>query len=179
MDMQMPVMDGYEATGMIRNNPAWSDLPILAITANSLSGDKERCLACGCTSYLSKPFKTEQLIAEIKQLLSHKTFKGKHSEIQSQQLIEELMPEFMEMLAKNLDELEDAISTKNLVGIKSISHNLKGTAGMYGFMKVSDLAAHMETAARDKNYGKMNSLYQQIIALVQNIKNQQNSVGFS
>ncbi|MDD3364924.1 MAG: ATP-binding protein, partial [Syntrophomonas sp.] len=62
MDMQMPIMDGYEATRIIRENRAWYDLPIIAITANSMSNDRDKCLACGCSSYLAKPFKSEALV---------------------------------------------------------------------------------------------------------------------
>ncbi|QSP96536.1 response regulator [Marinobacter salinisoli] len=61
MDCQMPVMDGYEATRKIRQNPEWKDLPIVAVTANVMDGDKEACLACGMDDYLTKPYNRARL----------------------------------------------------------------------------------------------------------------------
>lgn len=61
MDCQMPVMDGYEATRRIRKNPAWQNLPIIAITANVMQGDKDDCFTCGMNDYITKPYNREQL----------------------------------------------------------------------------------------------------------------------
>jgi CheY-like chemotaxis protein/anti-sigma regulatory factor (Ser/Thr protein kinase) len=172
MDMQMPIMDGYEATRLIRENKLWSQIPVIAITANSMSGDREKCLACGCSSYLAKPFKSEALVREIKTYLNNKFIKEKTADPLSQQLITELLPEFLEMMEETLNDLEEAIDLKNLDGIKSISHGLKGTAGMYGFMQISELAALIEKAIPDKNYQRMYLLYKQIVNLTQQANNQ-------
>lgn len=165
MDMQMPRMDGYETTRLIRGNKSWSKLPIIAITANSLSSDRDKCLKYGCNSYLAKPFKSETLVREIKQLIRNDFIKDKNADLFSQQLIIELLPEFLEMLDEMLSELELAIRMKDEAEIKSISHNLKGTAGMYGFMKISQLAANIQNAAGEKNYHLLSALCQQISGL--------------
>ena len=64
MDCQMPEMDGFEATARIRNLPATREKPIIiALTANSMSGDRDRCIASGMNDYLSKPYDFDTLIA--------------------------------------------------------------------------------------------------------------------
>ncbi|MDR3417927.1 MAG: response regulator [Nevskia sp.] len=66
MDMQMPVMDGEEATRILRGNPALRDLPIIAITANAMAGDRERFLAAGVNDHVSKPINVADLFATLK-----------------------------------------------------------------------------------------------------------------
>jgi CheY-like chemotaxis protein len=73
MDIRMPKMDGLEATRQIRENPATRDTPILVATAKALEGDKEKCLAAGCTGYIAKPFSHRQLGAAIEAVLKHPT----------------------------------------------------------------------------------------------------------
>lgn len=69
MDMQMPVMDGIEATKQLRQIPSLSHVPIIAIAAITVDNDVERCLAAGANEYLSKPIKLRQLTKLIQQFL--------------------------------------------------------------------------------------------------------------
>jgi len=66
MDIMMPVMDGYEATQIIRKNPKTKDIPIIAVTAKSMELDKEKALEVGCNDYVSKPIQPDNLISIMK-----------------------------------------------------------------------------------------------------------------
>ena len=70
MDIQMPVMDGLQAAAQIRKEPTTQVIPILAATAKTMSGDKERCLAAGCNDYIAKPFTHRQLQFAVEKLLT-------------------------------------------------------------------------------------------------------------
>ncbi len=65
MDCQMPIMDGYEATRRIRQNSDWQAIPIIAVTANVMQGDRDDCITAGMNDYVTKPYKREELRAAI------------------------------------------------------------------------------------------------------------------
>lgn len=69
MDMQMPVMDGYQATQMIKNDSKTSHIPVIAFTAQAKPEDKERTLQVGCVEHYSKPMDPEELLAIIRKYL--------------------------------------------------------------------------------------------------------------
>ncbi|HEX3011640.1 MAG TPA: PAS domain S-box protein [Syntrophomonadaceae bacterium] len=166
MDMQMPVMDGYEAARSIRKNPAWKGIPIIAMTAHAMNGDREKCLAYGCSSYIAKPFKAEELAAEIKKYLNPSILKNKKPGL-TNQLINELLPEFMDILEDMINDLTDAVNKMDLPAIKSISHDIKGTAGMYGFKDISETAGIIENLARENKHQRIQLMSKRLYSLYQ------------
>jgi len=69
MDIQLPVLDGYEATRRIKANPDLKDIPIIAVTSYALSGDEAKTKAAGCDGYVAKPFSPRELLAMVKKFL--------------------------------------------------------------------------------------------------------------
>jgi two-component system cell cycle response regulator DivK len=67
MDIQLPVLDGYEATRRIKANPALRAIPVIAVTSYALSGDENKARAAGCDAYVTKPFSPRALLAKIRE----------------------------------------------------------------------------------------------------------------
>jgi two-component system cell cycle response regulator DivK len=70
MDLQLPIMDGYEATRRIKADAALCSIPIIAVTSYALSGEENKARAAGCDDYVPKPFRPRQLLAKIRRYLS-------------------------------------------------------------------------------------------------------------
>ena len=69
MDIQLPIMDGYEATRRIKSNPGMKEIPIIAVTSYALSGDEGKARAAGCNAYVTKPFSPRALLAKVREFL--------------------------------------------------------------------------------------------------------------
>jgi two-component system, cell cycle response regulator DivK len=69
MDIQLPIMDGYEATRRIKADPALRSIPVIAITSYALGSDEERARAAGCDDFVPKPYSPRQLLAKVRQYL--------------------------------------------------------------------------------------------------------------
>ena len=154
MDIQMPEMDGYTATRIIRNELK-INTPIIALTANAGHKEHENCIKAGMNGYISKPFKPEELYNKIAELES----KGKNADITGKRLemntvdelesvfdiellkkqmngklssVTSLLKIFMEVIPRDIIALEDVIKKEDFPMIKSISHNMVSSFSVMG-----------------------------------------------
>jgi len=168
MDIQMPVMNGYEAIQIIRGkNPTVS---IVALTAHTMTGDKERFLQAGCNDYLGKPIIKEELIMILKKYLpttngvskpeeggnGAETFENSSAEKDNNIIVSkladdpdlaEVVSEFLENLPSFLDKIQQTLNQSNWAELKQLAHELKGSGGNVGFDIIYEKAKAIEDAA--------------------------------
>ena len=72
MDLEMPVVDGWEATRRLKSNPQTRDIPVIALSAHTLAGERERALAAGCNEFDSKPIEFDRLGATVRRIVAER-----------------------------------------------------------------------------------------------------------
>lgn len=145
MDMQMPVLDGYETTKFIRMNEAWNNIPIIALTAFAMPDTAEKCIRLGCNYFLSKPVSARELVNTIDTFLNHE--EKEQLNPSDQEIVKTLIPEFLYTTKLLLKKLQLAVDSNNLKSAAAIGHDLKGMCGMYGFTDLLDVATLVYTDA--------------------------------
>jgi CheY-like chemotaxis protein len=73
MDLEMPVIDGWEATKRLKANPETCDIPVIALSAHALAGEREKAIAAGCDEFDTKPVEFDRLVAKLRRLLGGKS----------------------------------------------------------------------------------------------------------
>ena len=158
MDRQMPVMDGLTATRAIRK---WEQAnhrpptPIIALTAAALKGDREKCIAAGCTAFLTKPIKQEVLLQTI---IEHSIVAPPSSKMENRQKetilvhanprFADLIPGFLQNRRQDIIEVLDALERGDFEVVENLAHGMKGAGGSYGFQAITDIGAALEQAAK-------------------------------
>lgn len=166
MDVNMPILNGMDATIAIREFD--KDIPIIALTANALDGDRERFLSCGMNDYLTKPIdikafeavlvKYSKNIENNEQVISLNVQEA--LEISSkkmglpQKIVYKVFDSFVSSLDKIYDDICDGINEADFAKILINAHNLKGAASSLYFDEISKISSEIENAARvgDKNF---------------------------
>lgn len=161
MDIQMPEMDGYDATLVIRNELKLN-VPIVAMTAHAMAGEKERCLSFGMNEYISKPIKEAELYHIIEQYTAPEagTERAPENEnVINLQYLKELsmgdaefehaiIRQFIVQVPEELELLKEAINKRNLTRIKNIAHGMKSSVAYVGLTeKLHPFLQRMETEA--------------------------------
>ena len=189
MDCQMPTMDGFQATMAIRQREQGSSqhIPIMALTANAVSGDRERCLACGMDDYLSKPFTQEQLTTMLAEWLPSvaapqaDATEEAATETVQETIYHELDPRAIEnlralragLLLKVLDiwlvespnllsQIQQAVVEPDFPVLLRAAHSLKNSAANLGARRLAQLCLQMEQQARQENPQELQNLLTEI-----------------
>jgi PAS domain S-box-containing protein len=157
MDRQMPVMDGLTATRTIR---AWErangrpPTPIVALTASALKGDREMCLAAGCTAFLTKPIKQEVLLQAIREhsIVAPASSKEERSRMDLIRLrvkskSANRIPAYLQNCKQNVIVMSDALDRVDFETVTSLGHQMRGSGGMFGFQAITDIGGAIELAA--------------------------------
>jgi len=174
MDCQMPQMDGFNATARIRLDERGGRVPIVALTANAMTGDRERCLAAGMDDYLSKPFEEEDLAAVLQRWLVKRPVRREAqppaptlnesgdvldaravARIRSMEssgafgLFERVVQFYLEGAPELLREISDSIQRGDYDTAGRAAHGLKSTSASVGAVRLSKICLEIETELRE------------------------------
>ncbi|MDO9619269.1 MAG: response regulator [Pseudomonas sp.] len=199
MDMQMPVLDGIATTEAIRREPRFAELPIVAMTANAMPADRERCLAAGMNDHLGKPIEPNELwhtlsrwmpiqaeslaesprVAEAAvdwQLPGVDVDSGLRRVLGKRELYQRLLGKFVASQGDFPAQLRAALAANQQESAERLAHSLKGLAGNLGAMDLAAQAANLESAIKDARHdeldGLLAELQQSLDALVEAINAQ-------
>jgi PAS domain S-box-containing protein len=168
MDIQMPEMDGFEATHAIRATPAGKDLPIIALTAHALSGERERCLSHGMSDYLTKPLRGHELFAAVEGWAPSGTertepaaatqgaappvaidaFREQMRLAGAEAAVDQILDTFLDSTPQRIAAITGALASGNATDIERAAHALKSAAGTIGAKSLAALLQQIEVAGK-------------------------------
>lgn len=165
MDVQMPVMDGYETTRNLRKQPDCANLPVIAMTANVMNVDREKCLEAGMDDFIGKPILPGTLYAVLTKWITPKNIEETHAPNASDStedipylygidsrlglrhtagdktVYRKILQKFAENHANSMSEISQALTAKNPPAARQLVHTLKGLAGSLG---AASLQGHLQ-----------------------------------
>jgi AmiR/NasT family two-component response regulator len=147
MDMQMPIMNGVDATRLLRAQGYQA--PIVALTANVSSEAREQCATAGCDGFLTKPIDRVRFNQVVASYLQPASPAEDRSPVVSQLLednpdLADMVDAFIERLPAMLDDMRQAMQQENWRQLKELVHQIKGTGGLYGYPGITETAAQLE-----------------------------------
>ena len=159
MDCQMPEMDGYEATAEIRHREAKTKhMPIVAMTAHALAGDRAKCIAAGMDDYITKPVKLEELKRVLELFCNNASGADAAPLVDVERMHEmmgdeagelsELVSLYLDEMGKNLNKLDAAVAAGDHLEIELLAHNCAGTSANCGMNAVAIPFRELEDAGR-------------------------------
>ncbi|ELX11743.1 multi-sensor hybrid histidine kinase [Janthinobacterium sp. HH01] len=171
MDCQMPVMDGYDATRKLREDARYANLPVIAMTANAMVGDKEKCLDAGMNDFIAKPIDVAQLFTTLARWVKVKNPLAAEAGVEAAaavddeelpaiaglrleaalqrvggnvKLMRKLLSRFVETQIDAMHRIATAIENNDLAGATREAHTVKGLAGNIGATGMADAAGKVE-----------------------------------
>ena len=194
MDVQMPEMNGYEATQAIRKKEeeTGDHIPIIAMTANAMKGDREKCLESGMDDYIAKPVRPEELFRVLESYASKDskmidkggdisvaadvskkaTFQAEkfRATIQDKDLMIELIHIFKEDTPGMLDKISESLEAEDLENLDRASHALKGQLGNYEAPVAYEAASALNQAAREGNVSEARRLHTSLMSKLKTLE---------
>jgi PAS domain S-box-containing protein len=177
MDLNMPVMDGLEATKLIRSEGKNRTTVIVALTASTIKGDEVVCLDAGCDDFLTKPIKKEALLRKIEQFVQQKkqidiAVQGGHIiSFQSENPdYQKMVKTFITNLPKRIEEMQEALDKRNLQDLSFKIHTMKGLGGFAGFPIYTEKAKAIEQMICDNQFEKIQEQLDEMVELCQRTK---------
>jgi len=163
MDVQMPEIGGFEATAAIRlrEQTTGGHLPIVAMTAHAMKGDRERCLEAGMDAYVAKPIQAEQLFEVIERTVPASRAPNNHAleglidweralkaAGGDREILSDLVTVYLEASPDWMKKLQEAVNQQDAAGVRRLGHTIKGAVGLFGARAALAASERLETMGR-------------------------------